>query len=93
MGSVVFLGFDEQRPSNRTNHHHVVFVWQELGVALQQNQARLGRTLEAGLRLQKLGCRSVGVSCRKLEARWRSLRRTVEREGVGSDRRRKLRNR
>lgn len=40
---------------------------------LENNEARFGRMLEAGLWLQKAGCQGVGVSTAKLVARWKTL--------------------
>eukprot|EP00064_Thunnus_orientalis_P020450 superscaffoldBa00005630_g20585 len=48
--------------------------------------------LEAGLRLQKAGCRGVGVASGELEARWRALHRRVKQESVNTERNRKLKN-
>ncbi|XP_028994248.1 nesprin-2-like isoform X3 [Betta splendens] len=65
----------------------------ELLVSLEQNEARLSRTLEAGRRLQRLGCRSVGASTNHMEAFWRSLHKRAEQERVNCDRQQRLRSR
>ncbi|KAK2826776.1 hypothetical protein Q5P01_020990 [Channa striata] len=66
-------------------------IYQELGVVLEQNKARLSRTIETGIRLQRLGCRSVGVSTSQLETRWTSLHKRVKHECTNADKERKLR--
>ncbi|XP_034530155.1 nesprin-2-like [Notolabrus celidotus] len=68
-------------------------VYQELRDVLRSNKARFGRMLEAGLWLQKVGCRGVGVSTSKLEASWKALQRRVEQERTNIDRKRKLKTR
>lgn len=49
--------------------------------------------LEAGLWLQKSGCRGVGVSTSRLEASWKMLQRSVEQERTNIERKRKLKRR
>ncbi|CAB1456444.1 unnamed protein product [Pleuronectes platessa] len=65
----------------------------QLGEVLQENEARLGRSLEAGLRLQRWGCKGVGVATSELEGRWRAARQRADSERTTSDRERRLSNR
>ncbi|XP_068574256.1 nesprin-2-like isoform X2 [Cebidichthys violaceus] len=68
-------------------------LYQEQRGVLEGNVARFGRMLEAGLWLQVAGCGGVGVSTGELEARWRALRKKVERKHTNEERNRKLRSR
>lgn len=49
--------------------------------------------LEAGLWLQKAGCRGVGVSTNNLNARWKTLSQKSEQEHLRLEKRWKLRRR
>nr|XP_043904166.1 nesprin-2-like [Solea senegalensis] len=66
---------------------------QELADVLLQNKARFSRMLEAGLRLQALGCRGVGVATSELQVRWRTLHMRVDSERTRLNRTKKLRHR
>ncbi|XP_047197742.1 nesprin-2-like isoform X2 [Hippoglossus stenolepis] len=65
----------------------------QFGEVLQANEARFSRALEAGLRLQRWGCKGVGVATSELEARWRAERQRADSERTTHDRERKLSNR
>ncbi|XP_061677289.1 nesprin-2-like [Syngnathoides biaculeatus] len=57
---------------------------------LDENEAQLGRMLEAGLWLQRAGCIRVGVACGDLEARWTQLSKTFKLQNGDMERKRKL---
>lgn len=60
---------------------------------LENNEARFGRMLEAGLWLQRAGCNGVGVSTANLVARWKTLFRESEQEHSRLEKRWELRSR
>ena len=66
---------------------------QKLGGVLEEIRPRLGRVLEAGLRLQGAGCMEVGVATQRLEARWTSLHKRLDRDRKLTDHNSKLLNR
>lgn len=66
---------------------------QEIREVLENNEARFGRMLEAGLWLQKAGCQGVGVSTGDLNARWRTVSQESEQERSSLEKRWKLRRR
>ncbi|XP_041668046.1 nesprin-2-like isoform X2 [Cheilinus undulatus] len=68
-------------------------VFQEQQHILDSNRARLGQMLETGLWLQKVGCRGVGTTTSRLEACWKTLRKTMEHDRINVEKNRKLRNR
>lgn len=70
-----------------------VYSRQGIREVLENNEARFGQMLEAGLWLQKAGCKEVGVSTANLVARWKTLFGESERERWRLEKRRKLRRR
>lgn len=70
-----------------------VYFRQGIREVLENNEARFGQMLEAGLWLQKAGCKEVGVSTANLVARWKTLFGESERERSRLEKRRKLRRR
>lgn len=66
---------------------------QEIREVLENSEARFGRVLEAGLWLQKAGCKGVGVSTGDLNARWRTMWKESEQERSSLEKRWKLRRR
>eukprot|EP00066_Takifugu_rubripes_P029034 XP_011618300.1 PREDICTED: nesprin-1-like [Takifugu rubripes] len=66
-------------------------VYKGIREVLENNEARFGRMLEAGLWLQKAGCKGVGVSTANLVARWKTLFGESEQEHSRLEKRWKLR--
>ncbi|XP_076002837.1 nesprin-2-like isoform X2 [Genypterus blacodes] len=65
-------------------------IYKEVVGVLEGKKARFSRMLEAGLRLQKAGCRGVGTASRELEAYWRSLQRRAGQKCVDMDKTKRL---
>lgn len=68
-------------------------VYQGLADVLEENSARVGRLLKLGAELQTAGCRGAGAVSRKLDARWKTLTKRVDREQHALSKHSKLRSR
>lgn len=66
---------------------------QGLADVLEENSARVGRLLKLGAELQTAGCRGAGAVSRKLDARWKTLTKRVDREQHALIKHSKLRSR